>query len=173
MDNIKCFVNCPFFPNMECEENDWEYDESLIDSELEEKMDIVEISNGSLKENKILIEGVKSKVKAIQSAGYFVTNIKLVAENVACTNDANGDIIPVYFETDNIDYGQSPSVVGPFEYNWPAKQNFDKIYLRGGRVEYITNAKLEISYVAFSDIKIGLYNELLKKYYNSEFKKAY
>lgn len=139
---------------------------SIIQNIGEEKTDIIDISNGALKENKILIEGIKAKTKALRAAGYFVTNIKLVAENIACTNGADGEIIPIYFETDNIDYGQSPSVVGPFEYNWPAKPNFDKIYLRGGKIEYITNAHLEINYVSFSDIKIGLYDELLKKFYN-------
>lgn len=139
---------------------------SIIQNIGEEKVDIIEISNGMLRENKILVEGVKNKVKALRNAGYWVTNIKLVAENIACTNGADGEIIPVYFETDNIDYEPSPSVVGAFEYNWPSKQNFDKIYLRGGKIEYITNAKLEIRYVAFSDIKIGLYNEIARKYYN-------
>lgn len=139
---------------------------SIIQNIGEEKLDTIEISNGALKENKILIEGIKNKVKALRNAGYWVTNIKLVAENIACTNDADGEIIPVYFETDNIDYEPSPSVVGAFEYNWPNKPDFDKIYLRGGKIEYITNAKLEIRYVAFSDIKIGLYDEIARKYYN-------
>lgn len=139
---------------------------SVIQNIGEEKLDIIEISNGALKENKILIEGIKNKVKALRNAGYWVTNIKLVAENVACTNGTDGEIIPVYFETDNIDYEPSPSVVGAFEYNWPNKPDFDKIYLRGGKIEYITNAKLEIRYVAFSDIKIGLYDEITSKYYN-------
>ena len=139
---------------------------SVIQNIGEEKLDIIEISNGALKENKILIEGIKNKVKALRNAGYWVTNIKLVAENVACTNGTDGEIIPVYFETDNIDYEPSPSVVGAFEYNWPNKPDFDKIYLRGGKIEYITNAKLEIRYVAFSDIKIGLYDEIARKYYN-------
>lgn len=139
---------------------------SIIQNIGEEKVDIIEISNGMLKENKILYEGMKAKVKALRSAGYFVTNVKLVAENIACTNDSNGEIIPVYFETDNIDYDASPSVVGPFMYNWPAKQNFDKIYLRGGKIEYITNAHLEVRYVSFADIKVGLLNELTNKYYN-------
>ena len=139
---------------------------SIIQNIGEEKLDTIEISNGTLKENKILIEGIKNKVKALRNAGYWVTNIKLVAENIACTNGADGEIIPVYFETDNIDYEPSPSVVGAFEYNWPNKPDFDKIYLRGGKIEYITNAKLEIRYVAFSDIKIGLYDEIARKYYN-------
>ena len=139
---------------------------SIIQNIGEEKLDTIEISNGALKENKILIEGIKNKVKALRTAGYWVTNIKLVAENVACTNGSDGEIIPVYFETDNIDYEPSPSVVGAFEYNWPNKPDFDKIYLRGGKIEYITNAKLEIRYVAFSDIKIGLYDEIARKYYN-------
>lgn len=139
---------------------------SIIQNIGEEKLDTIEISNGALKENKILIEGIKNKVKALRTAGYWVTNIKLVAENIACTNGADGEIIPVYFETDNIDYEPSPSVVGAFEYNWPNKPDFDKIYLRGGKIEYITNAKLEIRYVAFSDIKIGLYDEIARKYYN-------
>ena len=139
---------------------------SIIQNIGEEKLDTIEISNGALKENKILIEGIKNKVKTLRNAGYWVTNIKLVAENIACTNDADGEIIPVYFETDNIDYEPSPSVVGAFEYNWPNKPDFDKIYLRGGKIEYITNAKLEIRYVAFSDIKIGLYDEIARKYYN-------
>lgn len=139
---------------------------SIIQNIGEEKLDTIEISNGALKENKILIEGIKNKVKALRNAGYWVTNIKLVAENIACTNGADGEIIPVYFETDNIDYEPSPSVVGAFEYNWPNKPDFDKIYLRGGKIEYITNAKLEIRYVAFSDIKIGLYDEIARKYYN-------
>ena len=139
---------------------------SVIQNIGEEKLDTIEISNGALKENKILIEGIKNKVKALRNAGYWVTNIKLVAENIACTNGADGEIIPVYFETDNIDYEPSPSVVGAFEYNWPNKPDFDKIYLRGGKIEYITNAKLEIRYVAFSDIKIGLYDEIARKYYN-------
>lgn len=139
---------------------------SVIQNIGEEKLDTIEISNGTLKENKILIEGIKNKVKALRNAGYWVTNIKLVAENIACTNGADGEIIPVYFETDNIDYEPSPSVVGAFEYNWPNKPDFDKIYLRGGKIEYITNAKLEIRYVAFSDIKIGLYDEIARKYYN-------
>lgn len=139
---------------------------SIIQNIGEEKLDTIEISNGALKENKILIEGIKNKVKALRNAGYWVTNIKLVAENVACTNGTDGEIIPVYFETDNIDYEPSPSVVGAFEYNWPNKPDFDKIYLRGGKIEYITNAKLEIRYVAFSDIKIGLYDEIARKYYS-------
>lgn len=139
---------------------------SIIQNIGEEKLDTIEISNGVLKENKILIEGIKNKVKALRDAGYWVTNIKLVAENIACTNGADGEIIPVYFETNNIDYEPSPSVVGAFEYNWPNKPDFDKIYLRGGKIEYITNAKLEIRYVAFSDIKIGLYDEIARKYYN-------
>ena len=139
---------------------------SIIQNIGEEKLDTIEISNGTLKENKILIEGIKNKVKALRNAGYWVTNIKLVAENIACTNGTDGEIIPVYFETDNIDYEPSPSVVGAFEYNWPNKPDFDKIYLRGGKIEYITNAKLEIRYVAFSDIKIGLYDEIARKYYN-------
>lgn len=139
---------------------------SIIQNIGEEKLDTIEISNGTLKENKILIEGIKNKVKALRNAGYWVTNIRLVAENIACTNGADGEIIPVYFETDNIDYEPSPSVVGAFEYNWPNKPDFDKIYLRGGKIEYITNAKLEIRYVAFSDIKIGLYDEIARKYYN-------
>ena len=139
---------------------------SIIQNIGEEKLDTIEISNGALKENKILIEGIKNKVKTLRNAGYWVTNIRLVAENIACTNGADGEIIPVYFETDNIDYEPSPSVVGAFEYNWPNKPDFDKIYLRGGKIEYITNAKLEIRYVAFSDIKIGLYDEIARKYYN-------
>lgn len=139
---------------------------SIIQNIGEEKLDTIEISNGTLKENKILIEGIKNKVKALRNAGYWVTNIRLIAENIACTNGADGEIIPVYFETDNIDYEPSPSVVGAFEYNWPNKPDFDKIYLRGGKIEYITNAKLEIRYVAFSDIKIGLYDEIARKYYN-------
>lgn len=141
---------------------------SVIQNIGEEKVDIIELSNGALKENKILYEGMKAKVRALKSAGYFVTNIKLVAENIACTNGADGEIIPVYFETDNIDYEPSPSVVGPFEYNWPNKPNFDKIYLRGGKVEYITNAHIEVRYVSFADIKVGLLNELTNKYYNME-----
>ena len=139
---------------------------SVIQNIGEEKLDIIEIPNGSLKENRVLVEGVKNKVKALRNAGYWVTNIKLVAENIACTNGTDGEIIPVYFETDNINYGSSPSVVGSFEYNWPSKQDFDKIYLRGGTIEYITNAKLEITYVLFSDITMGLYNEITSKYYN-------
>lgn len=139
---------------------------SIIQNIGEEKLDIIEIPNGSLKENRVLVEGVKNKVKALRNAGYWVTNIKLVAENIACTNGPDGEIIPVYFETDNIGYGSSPSVVGAFEYNWPSKQDFDKIYLRGGTIEYITNAKLEITYVLFSDITMGLYNEITSKYYN-------
>ena len=139
---------------------------SIIQNIGEEKLDTIEISNGTLKENKILIEGIKNRVKALRNAGYWVTNIRLVAENIACTNGADGEIIPVYFETDNVGYEPSPSVVGAFEYNWPNKPDFDKIYLRGGKIEYITNAKLEIKYVAFSDIKIGLYDEIASKYYN-------
>ncbi len=139
---------------------------SVIQNIGEEHTDIVEISNGALRENRVLVDNVRAKVRALQSGGYFVTNIKLVAENIACTNGADGEIIPVYFETDNIDYEPSPSVVGPFEYNWPAKPNFDKIYLRGGKIEYITNAHLEINYVSFSDIKVGLLNEITNKFYN-------
>ncbi|MBR6612032.1 MAG: hypothetical protein IKK93_07330 [Campylobacter sp.] len=139
---------------------------SIIQNIGNEDVEIVEISNGTLRENRILVEGVRAKVNALKSAGYFVTNIKLVAENIACTNNADGEIIPVYFETDNINYEPSPSVVGPFNYNWPAKPDFDKIYLRKEKVEYITNAHLEISYVSFSDIEIGLLNEITNKFYN-------
>ncbi|MCF0124662.1 MAG: hypothetical protein HUJ68_02710, partial [Clostridia bacterium] len=137
-----------------------------IDDTSEKKVEVIEIPNGGLKENKIVVEGIKAKVKALRDAGYYVYNAKFVAENVACTNGADGELIPVYFETENIAYDHSPSVCGPFEYNWPSKVEFDKIYLKGGKVEYLTNAKVELEYVAFSDIKIGLLNEITHKYYN-------
>lgn len=110
----------------------------------------------------ILIEGVEDYIKSKQALGYSVYNAKLEVEDVSTYQNSAGDIMPVYFTTDNALIPQSPDVVGPFQYNWPGSLTgvmFDKILVGNANTEHITNAKLRVSGVKFSDITIGLEKE--------------
>lgn len=114
------------------------------------------------KKSHILIEGVEEYIKSKQALGFSVYNAKLEVEDVSTYQNSAGDIMPVYFTTDNAMIPQSPDVVGPFQYNWPGSLTgitFDKILVGNANTEHITNAKLRVSGVKFSDITIGLEKE--------------
>lgn len=114
------------------------------------------------KKSHILIEGVEDYIKGKQALGFSVYNAKLEVEDVSTYQNDEGEIMPVYFTTDNALIPQLPDVVGPFQYNWPGSLTgvmFDKILVGNANTEHITNAKLRVSGVKFSDITIGLERE--------------
>lgn len=135
----------------------------------EEKTLTIEANNGSIKNGGELISNIQDKLTALKEEGYVIYSAKLAIENVSAFQDAKTNLpIPVYFTTDNGGIAPSPSFVGKFNYDWPGNffDNYNTIYVRGGDVEYCTNARLEVKAIKYGDITIGLHNDAEDKDYS-------
>lgn len=123
--------------------------------------------NGPRTNKSYLISGILDKVSELKESGFVIYSSKLQIENVAVFNNNEGNPVPVYFTTENPAIGQSPSVIGPFEWDWPGNlfDEYDKIIVNGD-IEYVSGAKLVIKAIKYGDVTIGLKNELTGDFYN-------